>query len=312
MTWLPNLTFQEAKYAQQTSPQATTLVRNANRYGLRSDAMNAQEIHMKHRPETPLLLGQHKMLYSLGPLPYSTTKAAISKLLKAWQWEARPLQPRGRSQDGNGVQWTIQATSDPSHWIYVLQHGDVLISKLHEGKQLEPTMPYSIVASRRTMQHLQSTGDVDPWIANDPWKQPNRPKQQPTSHHPPPTLPAAAMATLESNVEKRIMSAIAPKLAQCDPDVPMEVDAFESRVSRLEQQLSQVQAHQSTMEQKVYQIDQTVQQVQHSQSSVETSVHQMQHQLDQQSHHITHALDRKMAEQMDKIEALLAKRGRHE
>ena len=60
------------------------------------------------------------------------------------------------------------------------------------------------------------------------------------------------------------------------------------------------------------QIDQTVHQVQSSQLGVEASVSQMQMQLDQQSQHITLALDRKMQEQMDKIEALLCKRCRHE
>ena len=83
------------------------------------------------------------MLYALGPFPYSTTKDAVTKLLKAWGWEARPLQPRGRSQDGSGITWTIQATTDPGHWIYVLQHGDVLISKLQDDKPAEISPRYS-------------------------------------------------------------------------------------------------------------------------------------------------------------------------
>ena len=261
---------------------------------------------MKHRPETPLLLGQHKMLYTLGPLPYSTTKAAVSNLLKAWQWEARPLQPRGRSQDGNGIQWTIQATSDPSHWIYVLQHGDVLISKLHEDKQVEASPSYSIVASKRTMQHLHNTGDqTDPWLMYDPWKPLHKPKN-------PSGNAATAIATIETNVERKVMAALAPKLAQTDADVSMEADAFETRIARLEQQLGQVQAHQAGMESKLGHLDHSVQQVQSSQAGVESSVHLMQQQLDQQSQHITHALDRKMSEQTEKIEALLCKRGRHE
>ena len=231
VTWLPNLSFQEAKYAQQTSPQATTLARNANRYGLRSDALNAQEIHTKHRPDTPLLLGQNKMIYTLGPLPYNTTKAAVSKLLKAWQWEARPLQPRGRSQDGNGIQWTIQATSDPSHWIYVLQHGDVLISKVHEDKPVETAPPYSIVASKRTLQHLQQTGEIDPWLANDPWNPKSNAKPSTQVNAALPAVSANAMASMEVNVERRVMAALTPKLAHMNADAPMETDAFENRPS---------------------------------------------------------------------------------
>ena len=139
VTWLPQMTFQDAKYAQQTSPQATTLARHGERYGLRSDTLNAQEIHEKHRPDTPLLLGQSKMLYAVGHLPFSTTKAALCKLLKAWSWDARPLQPKGRAQDGSGITWHIQAVEDPGHWVYSLQHGDVLVTKLQDPKP--PTMP---------------------------------------------------------------------------------------------------------------------------------------------------------------------------
>ena len=120
VTWLQNATFQDAKYAQQTSPQSTSLARHGERYGLRSDTLNAQEIHTKHRPDVPLLLGQSKKMYAIGPLPYSTTKSAIHKLLKAWKWEGRPIQPKGRSQDGTGITWAIQATEDPSHWVFTL------------------------------------------------------------------------------------------------------------------------------------------------------------------------------------------------
>ena len=112
VTWLQNMTFQDAKYAQQTSPQATSLARHGDRFGLRCDTMNAQEIHDKHRPNTPILLGQSKSTYMIGPLPYSTTREARIKLLKAWEWDAKPLQPRGRSQDGQGVNWSILATED--------------------------------------------------------------------------------------------------------------------------------------------------------------------------------------------------------
>eukprot|EP00435_Cladocopium_sp_Y103_P057264 s169_g19.t1 len=250
VTWLPSATYQEAKYAQQTSPQTTSLVRHADRYGFRSDALNAQEIHMKHRPETPLLLGQHKMLYVLGPLPYSTTKQAVTKILKAWNWDARPLQPRGRSQDGSGIQWTIQATSDPSHWIYVLQHGDVLISKVQEERQIEPPAAYSIVASKRTMLHLNQSDQSDPWLLNDPWKQPAK-KTNGNVPPAPMNLPPSVLASIETNVEKRLLATLTPKVSNGDQDMHMEGESIECRVSQLEQQLMQVQAGQASIEQRI-------------------------------------------------------------
>ena len=184
VTWLPHMSYQDAKYAQQTSPQATTLARHGDRYGLRCDTMNAQAVHEKHKPDTPLLLGQTKMMFAVGPLPYSTTKAALHKLLKAWEWDARPLQPKGRAQDGSGVTWHIQAVEDPGHWVYTLQHGDVLITKIQNNRPANQTKPFSIVASKKTLDHLQGN---DPWAHYDPWrKDGSSPAAQPSTVLPKP------------------------------------------------------------------------------------------------------------------------------
>ena len=118
----------------------------------------------------------------IGPLPYSTTRDALTKLLKAWQWDAKPLQPRGRSQDGQGVNWSILATEDPGHWVYTLQHGDVLVSKINPEKQASVTPQHSVVASRKTIEHLQATA-VDPWLHSDPGIQMER-TRHPLPRHP--------------------------------------------------------------------------------------------------------------------------------
>lgn len=317
VTWIPNATFQEAKFAQQTSPQTTSLVRHADRYGLRSDTMNALEIHNKHRPDTPLLMGPSKMLYALGPLPYSTTKDAVTKLLKAWGWEARPLQPRGRSQDGSGITWTIQATTDPSHWIYVLQHGDVLISKLQDDKPAEIAPTYSVVASKKTIMHLNQNVDQDPWLMNDPWKQQHKHKQPATAAAAAAasqfaSLPPAIMANMEANIEKKLLANLGPKFNAGDSDVTMDHGGLDSRVTQLEDQLQQIQRNQGAFEQKLCQVDQTIMQVQTTQHGVENTVNQLQIQMEHQNQQISQTLDRKMSEQMDRIEALLCKRGRHE
>eukprot|EP00435_Cladocopium_sp_Y103_P043937 s1625_g12.t1 len=295
VTWLPNTKFQEAKYAQQTSPQVTSLVRHADRYGLRSDTLNAQQIHEKHRPDTPLLLGSSKMLYMLGPLPYSTTKEAVTKLLKAWGWEARPLQPRGRSQDGSGVTWCIQATADPSHWIYVLQHGDVLISKLQEDKPNDAAQAFSIVASKKTMWHLHNNADTDPLQVNDPWKPKTAGTKPSGAPHPPTTnMHPATLANMEATLEKRILANISQKMPSLE-DVPM--DSMDSRVSQLESQIAQIQHHQQTVDNKLTQVDQSMQHVQTTQQGIESTVNQMQQQMEHQNVHLAQTIDRKMSEQ---------------
>ena len=288
VTWLHNMNYREAKYAQQTAPHAASLVRHADRYGLRSDPMNATAIHTKHRPDTPLLLGNTKALYSIGPLPYSTTKEAVAKLLKAWNWEARPLHPKGRSQDGSGINWTIQATEDPQFWIYALAHGDVLITAIKDTKPVTGHQPFSIVASKKTMDQLQQQGQ-DPWDQHDPWKNYNEPTKRPVASTVT-TMGAtpAQLAAMEHSLEQKLLAAIHTK---SDGDVAMDSTGMESRMTAVEQQIQHLQA---------------------GQNGLEVKLNQVQHQVEHQAQRFESSLDSKLQDQMDKIEHLLRKRAHHE
>ncbi len=286
VTWLPHSSFHEAKYAQQTSPQRTSLVRHGDRYGLRSDTLHAKEVHELHRPETPFLMGGTKMLYSLGPLPYSTTREAIIKLMKVWQWEGRPLQPRGRSADGSGVNWTIQATSDPSHFVYQLQHGDVLITKAFPKKTDDRDSTLNIVASKKTIEQLQQTEQIDPLWQQDPWKQYKPSSQTAASSHAP-AITQAQLAKIEDNVARKVQATIQPK----DEDANMTDAQTQDRISKLEHQIQSVTSQQRNIEDKIG---------------------NMQHQLDQQGVQFKQTLEQQLGDQMSRIEALLVKRVRHE
>ena len=90
-------------------------------------------------------------------------------------------------------------------------------------------------------------------------------------------------------MEKRVIAAIQAK--QHDGDVSMEADHMESRVAQLEKQIQQVHAHQVGMDSKI---------------------NTMQNQLEAQGQQFNASLDMKLAAQMEKIEALFSKRGRHE
>eukprot|EP00438_Fugacium_kawagutii_P016496 Skav221152 [mRNA] locus=scaffold2925:187181:196674:+ [translate_table: standard] len=282
VTWLPHMNYQDAKLAQQTSPQVTTLVRHGERYGLRCDALNAKEIHEKYRPHTPLLLGQDKRTYILGPLPFSTTKEGVAKLLKQWQWDAKPLQPKGRSRDSSGIDWTIQGVEDPAFWIYSLQHGDVLISRTHQDKP-EPPAAMSIVASRRTLQHLQKQGP-DPWLEQDPWQTDSKSTSASSQVS---SASATQLHRLEATIDKKIADALQTVKARDDDD-PMEGDGqMSQRVSHLEQQIQQLTANQQTCDNKLNQL--------HAQVELQTKS-------------FGATLDTKLADQMDKIEALMLSR----
>lgn len=229
------------------------------------------------------------MLYAVGHLPFSTTKAALCKLLKAWSWDARPLQPKGRAQDGSGITWHIQAVEGPGHWVYSLQHGDVLVTKLQDPKPPTYAKPFSIVASKKTIEHLQGT---DPWINYDPWRKdgaqpshlqakqmPPKPSGQPVTH--------AQLAAMEASFDKKIQQ----MHKQTDGDEPVESAHIEARISQLEQQFQQVQA---------------------MQLGTDAKVGQLQQQVDQQSKALGDRIDEKLNTHMERIEMLLCKRSRHE
>ena len=287
VTWLQQTSYQDAKYASQTAPIATSLVRHGMRYGLRCDSMEAEQIHTKFRPDTPLLLGTSKQQYNVGPLPYATTRESIQKLLKAWDWDARPLQPKGRSQDGSGVTWLIQAVEDPACWIYTLQHGDVLITKTRENRPSVPDNTLNVVASKKTLEKLAKKGD-DPLQSADPWQ-----KYHPTTSVAPvqaakaPSSATVQIAEVEARLEKKILAAVQNK----DQDTSMESPVVDERISRLEVQMQQIATHQQQMD---------------------SRVGQMQQQIDTQGQQFNAALDNKLNEQMSRIEALLLKRSRHE
>ena len=258
-------------------------------YGLRSDAMNAQEIHQKHRPGTPLLMGNHKQLFLLGPLPFSTTKEGVSKLLRAWQWDARPLQPRGRTMDSSGINWLIQGTENPSHLIYSLKHGDVLITKLPEEKPSQPQDACTIVASRKTIEQLKQKDGEDSVFTQDPWAKARKTSEQTGASSSIPAVSQSQIASIEASLEKKLFE----KLSKSEEDVCMEgtVDELAQKVQRLEAQMGQVV---------------------HSQQSVEVKINNMQHQMDQQHTLFEGAVKKQMQEQMDRIESLLSKRNRLE
>ena len=96
------------------------------------------------------------------------------------------------------------------------------------------------------------------------------------------------MSTLESNLEKRLAQTLRKSP---DDDVQMEQSAMETRLTMLEQQFQHMQS---------------------AQLSTDTKVTQMQTQTEQQSKSLGDRIDQRMSEQMDRIEQLLCKRGRHE
>ena len=230
-----------------------------------------------------------------GPLPYGSTKQSIVNAFAKWGWAARPLGPQGQSSDRAGTMWLVQANTDPSHWVFQMHHGDVLISP--ETTAVSSAARSSIIASPKTIQCLKDATKQndnkregqDPWIHRDPWP-------QPTTKELSVGQVASMQAQLEATIDKKIRESMPPS-TDCEM-----TDASDSRIVQLEQQVQQLKGNFQHFEQR---------QTAHNQS-IHAQVQQMDQKMQDQHVTINRMLDCKLADQMQKIEALLTKRSRTE
>ena len=288
--WLPKRSYGDALVAKQRTSVDTWLVRNGDRFGLRTTLDKASEVHSAHRPEVEFLEGELKT-FLIGPLPFGTTKASLNKVFKQWSWKARPGQPMGQTKDFQGSLWSAQSAENPSHWIFTMEHGDVLIS-IQDTKPASVKPSASVVASKRTLQHLHQSPSIAKTEANDPWD-----KDDPWSRYTPTkAISTNQIAAIEAKVQKRVIESI-----QQQEDSSMD-PAVEGRVCQLEQQVKQLSDSLGNFH---------LQQQQHN-NKVATDIQNVKHQLDGQMGNIQAMISDKMEEQLSRMEALLSKRVRHE
>lgn len=237
--------------------------------------------------------------YKLGPLPYGTTRKSLVALFSQWQWTARPGQPVGQTQNNQGVFWSAQSCQAPSHWVFNMDHGDILIS-LHTSPKEQSRQPKGLlVASKRTLDAITThpTAPVldktsqDPFTKDDPWK----------AYKPTTGVSVSQIAAIESNVQQRVMASLQTKNNEDDP---ME-SAVDSRVTQLESQVKQLTENFQSLSGSVSSYQQ---QQAHVNSQIANQITGVKNQMDKQNSQMQQILDSKMEEQMSRIEALLMKR----
>ena len=86
VVWLPRRTFAEAQVNQQASKVPATLVRQGDRYGLRVDNENAEDLQRVHRPDLVYIPGAELVKYRVGPMPFGSTKQSLVHVFSKWQW----------------------------------------------------------------------------------------------------------------------------------------------------------------------------------------------------------------------------------
>ncbi len=300
VVWLPKANHGEALIAKQTSACEVWLVRNGMRYGLRTKSANHKSVHDVHRPDLTFIEGTTLQTYKVGPLPWGTTRNSLNKVLAAWTWHARPGQPIGQAPDHSGVMWNVQAASPPSHWIYTMAHGDVLISAPTIDKPSTSVQRPNVLASAKTLQHIADRAKpayadkppVDPWLSSDPWM-----KNAVTK----PALTTSQLATLEANVTKSLKASMSTEDAPMSSEVDGRVTALEAQVHQLASNMQNLSSSVTTYQQ----------QQQHVNSQMTQQMQGMKQQLDHQHTGLQNMLEGKLEEHISKIEAPFAKRAKH-
>ena len=297
IVWLPKKSLSEVVLASQTATIKCWVVRNGLRYGLRVLATEAADLHKQYRPDIDYIAGGDKLTFRLGPFPWGTTKQSLQKLFKDWGWQARVGQPAGQDVENRGVFWTAVSTVSPSHWVFTMAHGDILISQVQQ-RETSSRPSLGVVASQRTMKQLTHAADVpndpkiDPWLHQDPWGKSARPVQ-------PPTLAKDQVEALTKQITQRVQENIGH-----GEDVAMHPD-HESRVLKLEEQMKSLTSNFSQLHGSVGSFQ--AQQQQHN-TQVGNQISAIKTQVESQASSLQGIIESKLDDQMNRMEALLSKR----
>ncbi|CAL1131110.1 unnamed protein product, partial [Cladocopium goreaui] len=305
IVWLPKKSFADTVVAKQATPVETAIARSGDRFGLRVNKAEAQQVHQQHRPDIAYLDGSTTKQYRIAPLPFGTTKKSLQQVFGTWGWNARASHTQGLTPDKQGLVWVALATEAPEFWVFTMVHGDVLFSEHNVQRQSQAQPVGAPVASFKTLKHLTITAKTqqggedaakDPWLMHDPWSTAYaaQTKQRAPS--------ASQLAAIEANVHKKVMASVQEKISQeRQPDMDMDTGG-DSRVAQLEQQVSMLTSN-------VQHITESFSEFKHQQTTHNSQVaHQVQalkQQADQQQHTMQSLLDQKLEEQMTRIEALL-------
>ena len=283
---------------QQTNPIIIGQARLGERRGLRVHEDHAQTVHQVLRPDSTFLPSGPRSQYVVGPFPWGSDRNAITKALKQSGWSVKALQPT-QPVPGLGSMWIIQSVEPPPQSIFLMPHGEVVVSK-HKQHEVGKAQVPSTVGSASTLT-LCSHGvkdvpvDVDPCLQADPWGPYNKGKQPP--------MPTTANAGLQQ-LEERIQTAVLSKLPAA-----IERDDVPDRIVNLENQVQMLMSKNQSLEGQFTEFSQ--------QSTKQFAVVQQQIQQQGQTFHgqlenQTQSVQAMFEAQMQQIRNLLAKRPRED
>lgn len=172
--WLPGADYEQAQHLAKTFGRTSGLARMKQRYGIRVLIADQEAAFKALRPGTPFLDVKVQQIYQLYPVPHGTQKHAVGKVLEAWQWKAKALQPGRGTADA--MAWLVGAETAPPSKVMQAFDRDILITENKTPKKDAPTQ--GPVIPKKTQQLLRAdrplqagSKPTDPWQdpSKDPW-----------------------------------------------------------------------------------------------------------------------------------------------
>lgn len=303
--WLNRHAKMDAVVQGQSIKQWSCLVRSNQRFGIRVEASQAEQVHNTLKPSTPFLTGTDLLQFVGGPFPYGATRQSLASLFKSWGWNAKPCQPKSRSSDGKGILWNIQSVGKPPYDVYQMDHADILLSQCMKKTKSVAAVGNVIQASDRTMDALKTpanpkSAEVDPLQVSDPWAPPGLAKR--------PAIVTPNMEELASQVEQKVRAAMMNH--PVDPaDAPMQDD---SRLRELEGRITQLGDLETRMNQLEVSVQQQHQEQAQTNQAMVQQINAMSGKIDSHASTYQTILDTRMEEQLRQIERLINKKARTE
>ena len=170
VVWMQGGDLKVAQHLSRTLENVVGIARLGKRFGLRTWAKYAEELHRQVCPGKPFLKGSITMIFRLEPLPVGTQRQSLAECLSNWGWNAKPMQA---ARGSAGKAWEVGATEDPPAGVLKLSTGYITVTKIKEfdGKKVEE----KVIASARAITHMRSEASsssgplIDPLTVNDPW-----------------------------------------------------------------------------------------------------------------------------------------------
>ena len=320
--WIPSATREIAMHKLKMLTHGLSLVRMKTRYGIRVKASLEAAAHAELRPGTDFVKVTVKMIYRVHPLPHGLQRNQVVKLLKEWNWAAKPLQPaRGTSEGGA---WEVGAEKPPQCSVLPAFGKDVLITLLKDRSM--PTESPTVVGPKRVQKHLQtqqvpSKASVDPWTSatEDPWA-----RYQASSTTPAPGAQKRLDSfadKLRTDIVEQVSGQLSnPVVISLDPDTLDRMNKLEVGVAELQNQgiqfrqwFDETGKRLATQDAQLSQVHSALQQQQQDIVNVRTEVHNaadstnasLANSLTALQCQLTEQMSQQLEAQMDRFEQLM-------